>query len=133
MSFDQLLIHKAQVYRRKTVDGKQVRDRLGQVVTANPRQHEVEGETLFATYPCRANRAKGGLLMEERFVDTFQQRWTVYLKPNVDLISTDAMQILDENGNVLAPLGKIQIKAQAAGMTGAHHLEVELWVQEGVY
>jgi hypothetical protein len=131
MSFEGLLIHKAEVYRREEINGQPKVDRFGQQLSVNPRQHEIGGETLFATYPCRANLARGGLLQEERFVDTFQQMWKIFLKPYVDIETTDAVRILDEDDNEIVPLSKVQLKAVAANGISRHHLEITVWAQLG--
>jgi hypothetical protein len=130
--FSDLLIHTVQVYRRiEDSQGRRRVDRFGQELSVNPRQHEVDGETLVHSYPCRVNRGKGGMVMAERMVDTFVQRWEMFTLPDVDIITDDACRVLDENGNELVPLSKVMVKSVAAGATGAHHLEFQLWAQSG--
>lgn len=132
MSFASLLIHTVEVYRRtEDGDGNRLTDRFGQELSINPRQHEVDGETLVHTYPCRINRGRGGLLMNERMVDTFEQLWCMYTLPDVDILGDDAVRILDENGAEIVPLSKVKIKSNAAAMRSTHHLEFDVWAQSG--
>jgi hypothetical protein len=126
VSFEALLIHTVQVYRRTGAV-----DRLGQPESINPRQHEVDGETLIHTYPCRVNRGRGGLLMNERMIDTFEQLWCMYTMPDVDIRTDDACRVLDSNGAEIVPLSKCKVKSNAADSTSTHHLEFDLWAQSG--
>lgn len=122
-----MLIHTVEVYRR--VDGAV--DRFGQPLSVNPRQHEIGGETLVHTYPCRVNRGKGGLKMESATVDTFVQTWRMYTCTGVNIITDDACRVLDQDGNELVPLSKVQVKSAAADSTHTHHLEFDLWAEAG--
>jgi hypothetical protein len=126
VGFEALLIHTVQVYRRS---GEV--DRLGQPLSVNPRQHEIDGETLVHTYPCRVDRGKGGLVMNERMIDTFEQTWCMYTLPDVDIITNDACRVLDGDGNEIVPLSKVKIKSAAADSSRTHHLEFDLWAQSG--
>lgn len=133
MAFSALLIHTVEVYRRTTEnDGvTHKKDRFNQDLSINPRQHEVGGETLVHTYPCRVNRGRGGLLMNERMVDTFEQLWCMYTEPGVDIITDDACRVLDQDGTELVPLSKVKVKSAAANSARTHHLEFDLWAQSG--
>lgn len=118
-----LLIHTVEVYRRS---GRV--DRFGQPVDANPRQHS---SAPVATHRCRVTRGKGGLVMMERALDVFEQRWTMYTELGADIQTDDAIRVLNEKGEEIVPMCKIINKSEAAGMVGGHHLEFALWAQSG--
>lgn len=123
---DNLLIHRAKIYRRSART-----DRFGQNVNQNPQSHTSE-ETLIHTYPCRVNRGKGGLTMMERSVDIFEVTWTMYTGAGVDIREDDAVTVVDpQSGTELVTLAKVKVKSAAANMVGTHHLEFELWSQDG--
>lgn len=127
-----MLIHTVQVYRRtESSPGVRVTDRFHQEESVNPRQHEVDGETLHGTYPCRLTRGRGGLTMMERSVDVFETRFKLYTMLNVDINADDAVRVLDETGAELLGISKIAIKSQAADALGGHHLEFDIWSQGG--
>jgi hypothetical protein len=122
MAFADLLCHTVEVYRRSgDVDD------LGQPVDANPSQ--MSGPPT-ATYPCRLNPKSGGLAMEERSLDVFVQRYTLYTEM-VDIHEDDAVRVLDENGAELLPISKIYSTNVATGFGGSDHLEIELLSQTG--
>lgn len=133
MALEGLLCHTVQVYRRQLEadTGKRKVDRFGQQLAVNPQQHEIDGQTLIATYPCRVTRPRGGLLQEERMVDVFQQLWTMFTSTEIDIESDDALRVLDENGNELVPRAKVKRKMPTAGFAGLHHYEFLLWAQDG--
>lgn len=131
MSFSGLLIHTVEVYRRREVDGKRVRDRFGQELSINPRQHEIGGETLVGTYPCRAYMKSGGLLMEERMVDVFQRIFMLYTDHTVDIREDDAVRVYGENGHVIIGLAKVKDSEVKYAMHTPHHAEFTIWEQAG--
>jgi hypothetical protein len=133
VALEGLLCHTVQVYRRTVAEdtGERKVDRFGQQLATNPQQHQVDGQTLHATYRCRVTRSRGGLLQEERMVDVFQQMWTMYTDLDVDIMTDDAVRVLDENGNELVPRAKIKTKSTATGYAGSHHFEYQLWAQSG--
>lgn len=121
-----LLIHRVEVYRRS---GRT--DRFGQPVDVNPRQH-AEDEVPIHTYPCRLNRGKGGMVMMERSIDTFETTWCMYCEAGVDIREDDAVRVIDPNtGEVLAPMCRVKVKSSASDRFGTHHLEFDLWAQKG--
>lgn len=127
MSFESLLVHTVEVYRR--TEGAV--DRFGQPLSVNPLQHEISGESLAHTYPCRVNRGKGGLKMEEQSIDAFVQTWCMYTTADVDIRTDDACRVLDADGNEIVPLSKVVIKSSAADSARTHHLEFDLWSRSG--
>ncbi len=119
---EDLLVHQVEVHRRS---GR--RDRFGQQVDVNPRQHTV-GEHV-ATYPCRLTRGTGGLTMQERAVDTFETTFRLYTSLDVDILSEDAVRVVDGAGNELLGLSKIKNRSVASDGEGPHHLEFVIWSQ----
>lgn len=132
MALQGLLIHKVEVYARLADEqGKQKRDRFNQPLSVNPRQHEVGGEQLVATYPCRAYLKSGGLLMEDRMVDVFQRQWTMSTDTTAVIYEDDALRVLDRAGNVLINLAKVKSSSMKFDGDGPHHKEFLLWEQSG--
>lgn len=126
MALDDLFIHRVEVYARS---GR--RDRFGQPVDVNPRQH-TEGETITATYPCRAYMKAGGLTMMERAIDTFESVWMMYTDLSAEIYEDDAVRIVDpRTGAVIVPLAKIKDAETVYDGRGAHHQEFSVWVQSG--
>jgi len=131
-----LLIHTVEVYRRAVVTegpdtGDYVRDRFGQPLTINPRQHEVGGETLVHTYPCRAYKKTGGLLNNERMTDTFERYYEMFTETGVDIREDDAVRCIDANGNLVFERGKIRYVEPVYDGFGPHHVEYVVWIQDG--
>lgn len=129
---DTLLIHKLEVYRRaEDGDGNRLTDRFGQELAVNPRQHEVGGETLVHTYSCRAYMKTGGLLMNERMVDTFQRYFVVFTDIDVDINEDDACRCIGVDGHVIFDLLKIKDSETKYDSRGPHHCEFTMWEQSG--
>jgi hypothetical protein len=126
VSFEALLIHTVQVYRRTGAV-----DRLGQPESINPRQHTIDGETLIHTYPCRAFMSAGGLRMNERMTDTFERQFTVYTSVDVDIHEDDALRAIGVDGHIIFGLSKIKDSETKYDSTGAHHCEFTIWEQAG--
>lgn len=133
MSFERLLIHSLEVYRRQTEDDGVTRktDRFNQELSINPRQHEVDGETLIHRYPCRAFMSAGGLLMNERMVDTFERQFTVYTSTDVDIREDDAVRAVGVDGHIIFGLSKIKDSETKYDSSGPHHCEYTIWEQAG--
>lgn len=132
MALEGLLLHHVEVYARIADEqGKQKRDRFGQPLSVNPRQHEVGGEYLVATYPCRSYMKTGGLLMEDRMVDVFQRVYMMYTELGALIYEDDAVRVLDANGKVLINLAKVQDSETKYDGIGPHHKEFTLWEQAG--
>ena len=132
MSFSRLLIHKLEVYRReKDGDGNPLVDRFGQELSINPRDHQVDGETLVHTYPCRAYMKSGGLLMNERMVDTFERYFVVYTDVDVDIREDDALRCIGVDGHIIFGLLKIKDSETKYDSRGPHHCEFTVWEQAG--
>jgi hypothetical protein len=133
VAFTDLLIHTVEVYGRATEveDGTAKLDRFGQPLSVNPRQHEVGGQTLVATYPCRAYMKAGGLVMMERAIDTFERVYEMFTDVDALIYEDDAVRILDADGEVLVDLAKIKDSETKFDSTGPHHKEFSVWVQSG--
>lgn len=129
-----LLIHTVEVYRRAAEVGnpdEAKKDRFGQPLSVNPRQHQVGGENLIATYPCRAWMSAGGLKMEERTIDTFERQFTMYTGVDVDIRENDAVRALDADGRVIFGLSKIKDSDLKYNAGSPHHREFTIWEQSG--
>ena len=126
-----LLIHTLKVYRRTETNGVRDTDRFGQELAVNPRQHESDGETLVHTYKCRAYQKSGGLLLNERMVDTFQRYFMVYTEIDVDINEDDALECLGVDGHSLFGLLKIQSSETKYDSRGPHHCEFVCIEQSG--
>lgn len=132
MPFTDLLIHTLEVYRRaQNPDGSPVTDRFGQPESVNPRQHQVGGETLIHTYPCRAFMSAGGLVMAERVTDTFERQFTVYTDVDVDINEADALRCTAADGHRIFGLSKIKDSETKYDSSGPHHCEYTVWEQAG--
>jgi hypothetical protein len=126
VGFEALLIHELQVYRRT---GEV--DNFGQPKSINPRQHEIDGETLVHTYPCRAFMSAGGLRMNERMIDTFERQFTVFTSIDVDINEDDALRAIGVDGHLIFGLSKIKDSETKYDSTGPHHCEYTIWEQAG--
>jgi hypothetical protein len=126
VALNQLLIHTLEVYRRTGET-----DRFGQPKSQNPRQHTVSGETLIHTYPCRAYMSAGGLVMQERMIDTFERQFTVYTDIDVDIHEDDALRCVGVDGHVIFGLSKIKDSETKYDARGPHHCEYTIWEQAG--
>jgi hypothetical protein len=126
LALNQLLIHTVEVYRRSGAT-----DRFGQPKSVNPRQHQVGGETLVHTYPCRTYMKSGGLLMNERMIDTFEKVNILYTDVGVDIREDDAVRVVDANGYETVGLCKIKDSEIKYDSRGPHHCEFTLWIQDG--
>jgi hypothetical protein len=133
VAFTDLLIHTVEVYARATVvaGGTAKLDRFGQPLSVNPRQHDVGGLDLVATYPCRTYMKAGGLVMMERAIDTFERVYEMFTDVDALIYEDDAVRILDADGVVLVNLAKIKDSETKFDSTGAHHKEFMVWVQSG--
>jgi hypothetical protein len=126
LAFEQLLIHTLEVYRRTGAT-----DRFGQPQSVNPRQHEVGGETLVHTYPCRAFMNAGGLEFNERDIDTFSRQFCVYTTVDVDINEDDALRCIGVDGHIIFGLLKIKDSETKYDSKGPHHCEFTCWEQAG--
>jgi hypothetical protein len=133
VAFTDLLIHTVEVYGRAAEDetGTAKLDRFGQPLSVNPRQHEVGGQTLVATYPCRVYLKAGGLVMMERAIDTFERVYCMFTEPDTLIYEDDAVRVLDQNGRVLINLAKIKDAEEKYDGAGPHHMEFAVWEQSG--
>lgn len=132
--FSSLLIHTVQVYRRTTEAADptvQKKDRFGQPLSVNPRQHTVGGSELVGTYPCRAYMSAGGLKMEERMIDTFERQYTMFTEVNVDIREDDALIVTDADGRVIFGRSKIKDSDLKYNAGQPHHREFAIWEQAG--
>lgn len=126
MAFSDLLIHRVEVYARS---GR--KDRFGQPVDVNPRQH-VAGETITATYPCRVWMKAGGLVMMERAIDTFERVYAMYTNLDAEIYEDDAVRVYDPQTNEeIIALAKVKDSESKYDGRGAHHKEFTIWVQSG--
>lgn len=121
-----LLIHSLQVYRRSGET-----DRFNQPKSVNPRQHQVDGESLVHTYPCRAYMSAGGLVFNEKDIDTFERQFTVYTDIGVDIHEDDAVRCVGVDGHVIFGLAKVKDSETKYDKTGPHHCEYTVWEQAG--
>lgn len=126
MPFRDLLIHTVEVYRRTGAA-----DRFGQPQSVNPRQHQVGGETLVHTYPCRAYMNAGGLKFAERTIDTFERQFVVYTDIDVDISEDDALRVIGVDGHIIIGLSKIKDSETKYDANGPHHCEYTVWEQAG--
>lgn len=124
MSFEALLTHKVEVYRRSGDV-----DEYGQPVDQNPSQIPL-GDPLHI-FPCRLNIKSGGLAMEERSRDVFLTKNVIFTMPNIDIEEDDAVRVLDENGNELLPISKIDLRETYTASTSAHHWEIQIVTMAG--
>mgnify|MGYP001573210218 CR=1 FL=1 len=118
-------MHEVEVRRRSGAT-----DRFGQPVDANP----TEGATgaLVGRFKCRLDPGKGGLVNQERSRDVFEVRHMLYMEPDADVREDDTIKVTDtRTGTVLLPSAKVKVKGTSYDARGAHHLEVEAWVQRG--
>ena len=124
--FSELLVHTVDVYARS---GR--KDRFGQPVDVNPRQH-VAGEAIVATYPCRVYQRSGGLTTVERSIDVFERIWEMFTEADADIREDDAVRVTDADGNVLINLAKIKSEERvfASGLA-PHHRQYAIWEQSG--
>ncbi len=118
---DGLLIHTLEVYRRS---GRT--DRFGQAEDQNPRQHTGDPT---ATYPCRVTRGTGSLQMQERAVDVWVTKYEVFLEPDADVLETDGVRVIGQNGEELMAMGKGTNKTIVYDGEGPHHMEFDVWSQ----
>jgi len=129
VSFDGLLIHTAEVYRRPVdAGGNPQVDRFGQAKGSNP---GTITSALATTYPCRCYPKSGGFVMQERAVDVLQNRFCVLTGPDADIYEDDSLRIVDANGHEITPKTKVSSRDDIYDAVGLHHLEFELWVQTG--
>ncbi len=124
MALVDLFIHTVEVFRRS---GEL--DRLGQAVDVNPSQYEPG--TGIASYPCRLDPGKGGLVMQERAIDVFEVRYMVYTHPDVDIREDDALRVTGVFGEELMPPSKVVLKNFSYGEKLPHHLEILCISQRG--
>ncbi len=123
MAYEDLLPHTVEVYRRSGET-----DDFGQPVDANPSQIDTSSPT--ATYPGRLVNKSGGLTMEERSLDVFVTRFTLFTGV-VDIIESDAVRVLDIDGSEILPVAKIESKDLHHAFGTPHHLEISIVTQSG--
>lgn len=122
MSFNSLLIHRAQIERR-TGDV----DEYG--------QRPIEFDTVVATeVPCRITRGEGGRVNTERSIGVFEVEHEIFFKPEDDAIinEDDLITVTGQDGIEMLPPARVKQKRIAYGQNNAaHHLEVIVLVQRG--
>ncbi len=73
----------------------------------------------------------GGLLLNERMIDTFERYFVVYTGIDVDIQEDDALRCIGVDGHVIFGLLKIMDSETKYDSTGPHHCEFTAMEQAG--